>query len=80
MKTNKVELYKWFAWPQTDSNIEIDWPKVHKTIGLDHTNWLLKQPEDQCQIILERNDMYCRLIAEFYNEQTLTHYHLMWAK
>ena len=78
MKTNKVELYKWLDLE--GENIEIDWPKVHKTIGLDHTNWLLKQPKDQCQIILERNDMYCRLVAEFYSEHTLTHYHLMWAK
>ena len=78
MKTNKVELYKWLG--SEGENIEIDWPKVHKTIGLDHTNWLLKQPKDQCQIVLERNDMYCRLVAEFYNEHTLTHYHLMWAK
>ena len=78
MKTSKVELYKWLDLE--GENIEIDWPKVHKTIGLDHTNWLLKQPKDQCQIVLERNDMYCRLVAEFYNEHTLTHYHLMWAK
>ena len=78
MKTSKVELYKWLG--SEGETIEIDWPKVHKTIGLDHTNWLLKQPSDQCQIILERNDMYCRLVAEFYSEQTLTHYHLMWAK
>ena len=78
MKTSKVELYKWLDLE--GENIEIDWPKVHKTIGLDHTNWLLKQPEDQCQIILERNNIYCCLVAEFYNEHTLTHYHLMWAK
>ena len=78
MKTSKVELYKWLG--SEGETIEIDWPKVHKTIGLDHTNWLLKQPSDRCQIILERNDMYCRLVAEFYSEQTLTHYHLMWAK
>ena len=78
MKTNKVELYKWLGGD--GENIEIDWPKVHKTIGLDHTNWLLKQPEDQCQIVLERKDMYCRLIAEFYNDHALVSCHLMWAK
>ena len=78
MKTNKVELYKWLDLE--GENIEIDWPKVHKTIGLDHTNWLLRQPKDQCQIILERKDMYCRLIAEFYNDHALVNYHLMWAK
>lgn len=78
MKTSKVELSKWL--PQEGEYIEIDWPKVHRTIGVDHTNWLLKQPHEQCQLVLERNDMYCRLIAEFYDEQLLTAYHLMWAK
>jgi len=78
MKTNKIELLKWL--PSEGEYIEIDWPKVHKTIGVDHTNWLLKQPIEQCQLVLERNDMYCRLIAEFYDQQTLTYYHLMWAK
>ena len=54
MKTKKVELYKWLD--SEGENIEIDWPKVHKTLGLDHTNWLLTQPEDQCQIVLEKSN------------------------
>jgi hypothetical protein len=78
MKSKKVELYKWL--PSEGENIEIDWPKVHKTIGLDQTKWLLQQPIDHCQIMLERRDMYCRLIAEFYNDRLLVNYHLMWAK
>ncbi len=78
MKTERVELLKWL--PQEGEVIEIDWPKVHKTIGVDHTKWLLKQPHETCQMILERNDMYCRLIAEFYDSRTLVNYHLMWAK
>ena len=78
MKTNRIELLKWL--PEEGEYIAIDWPKVHKTIGLDHTNWLLKQPENQCQLMLERNGTYCRLVAEFYDDKILTHYHLMWAK
>jgi hypothetical protein len=78
MKTSKIELVKWL--PSEGENIEIDWPKVHKTIGVDHTEWLLKQSHSNCQLILERNDMYCRLIAEFYDNKTLVNYHLMWAK
>lgn len=78
MKSNKIELYRWL--PSEGENIEIDWPKVHKTIGLDQTSWLLNQTLDKCQLILERRDMYCRLIAEFYDNRTLTTYHLMWAK
>jgi hypothetical protein len=78
MKSKKVELYKWL--PRESEVIEIDWPKVHKTIGLDQTRWLLQQPTDHCQIMLERRDMYCRLIAEFYSDRSLVNYHLMWAK
>ncbi len=78
MKHNRVELLKWL--PEPSEYIEISWPKVHKTLGLDHTKWLLSQPQDICQLVLERNDLYCRLVAEFYDEQTLTIYHLMWAK
>lgn len=78
MKTNKVELLKWL--PQEGEYIAIDWPKVHKTIGLDQTKWLLSQPDDRCQIVLERRDMFCRLVAEFYTDHALVNYHLMWAK
>jgi hypothetical protein len=78
MKTDSVELLKWL--PSEGEYIAIDWPKVHKTIGIDQTRWLLGQPDDHCQIVLERRDMYCRLVAEFYNEETLVNYHLRWAK
>ena len=78
MKTSKIELLSWF--PKESEYIEIDWPKVHKTIGIDHTEWLLKQPKDKCQLVLERKTADCKLVAEFYDEQTLTTYHLMWAK
>lgn len=78
MKSNRVELLKWL--PSKGENIEIDWPKVHKTIGIEQCRWLLAQPQDQCQIILERRDMYCRLVAEFYTNRSFVDYHLRWAK
>ena len=78
MKTKKVELYKWL--PDQGENIEIDWPKVHKTIGVDHTNWLLTQSKNSCQLVLERNGRYCRLVAEFYDDSVFAEYYLMWAK
>ncbi len=78
MKTSKIELLKWL--PEEGENIEINWPKVHRAIGLDQTNWLLKQDHTDCQVVLERNDMYCRLIAEFYTDRSLATYYLMWAK
>jgi hypothetical protein len=76
MKTNRVELLKWL--PEEGETIEIDWPKVHRRIGLDHTRWLLDQSIDQCQLVLERQDMYCRLIAEFFNDQLAVEYRLRW--
>ena len=78
MRTSKVELLKWL--PEEGENIEINWPKVHRAIGLDQTNWLLKQDHTDCQVVLERNNMYCRLVAEFYTERSLATYYLMWAK
>lgn len=76
MKSKKVELLRWL--PQESEVIEIDWPKVHKTIGLEQTRWLLAQKPSSCQLMLERNDMYCRLIAEFYNADAAVEYHLRW--
>ena len=78
MKSNKIELLGWF--PEEGENIEINWPKVHKTIGLDQTSWLLKLPKEKCQLFLERNSSKCKLIAEFYDNEILLTYHLMWAK
>ena len=77
MKTSKVELLRWL--PEEGENIEINWPKVHRSIGTDQTRWLLDQDHTQCQMVLERRDMYCRLIAEFDDERTFLTYALMWA-
>jgi hypothetical protein len=76
MKNKRVELYKWL--PQEGETIEIDWPKVHKTIGLEQTKWLLDQNYDRCQLILERTDQYCRLVAEFFDETLELEYRLRW--
>lgn len=78
MKTSKIELTSWLPWD--GENIEIDWPKVQRTIGVDQLEWLLKQDNSKCQLVLERNDSVCTLVAEFYEDKLLTYYHLMWAK
>jgi hypothetical protein len=78
MKTKSLELYSW--QPSGGEYIAIDWPKVHKTLGVDQTEWLLKQPHTACQLIIEHRADHCKLIAEFYDAATLTLYHLMWAK
>ena len=78
MKTFDIELSRWI--PEGEEFIEIDSPKVHNTIGLDHTKWLLAQDRTKCQIVVERKQEICRLVVEFYDENTLAQYHLMWAK
>lgn len=78
MKSSRVELYRWL--PDEGENIDIDWPKVHKTLGLEHTRWLLNKPRYDCQLVLDRHDCYCRLVAEFYTESTRLEYALKFAK
>lgn len=78
MKTFKVELARWQT--QASQDIEIDWPKVHRTIGVDQCSWLLAQPAHTCQIMLEQLPSHCALIAEFYDSYSWSTYNLMWAK
>ncbi len=78
MKSNSVELYRWL--PSEGENIDIDWPKVHRRLGLEQTRWLLDKPRHICQLVLERNDMHCKLVAEFYCDRTRTEYTLKFAK
>ena len=78
MKNNRILLAEWL--PTEGENIEIDWPKVQRTIGVDHLEWLLKQHKEQCQLFIDKNQSKIKLVAEFYNDQLLTAYHLMWAK
>lgn len=77
---NVRKRVKLFDWHSYDANIDIDWPKVQQTIGQDHLYWLLKQPKEYCQLIVDKTDENFQLVAEFYNESTLVQYHLMWAK
>ena len=79
MKNNRFELYHWHTRNVKDI-IEIDWPKVHKTVGVDLINWINKQPKEKCQLVVDKLNDDFKLIAEFYDEKTLVSYHLMWAK
>ncbi len=76
MKTTRVVLAEWAS---TDLYLDIDWPQVHKKLGLEQIDWLLNQPKDKCQLVLDKNEVNNKLVAEFYCEQTLTAYYLMWA-
>ena len=79
MKSSRFELYHWRICNGKDI-IEVDWPKVHKTVGVDLINWINKQPKEKCQLVVDKLNDDFKLIAEFYDQQTLVAYHLMWAK
>lgn len=83
MKTNRITLTDWTV--DDEEYIDVNWPKVQKTIGVDHLEWLLKQDSVDCQLVLDKELNFhsgstIKLVAEFYNEKILTCYHLMWAK
>ncbi len=81
MKTQRFELLAWeYTTDESANYLDIDWPKVQKKIGNDQVNWLLKQPKTACQLVLDKSGSSVRLMAEFYDDKTLTAYHLMWAK
>lgn len=75
---SRIKLY---SWHDRDSQfIDINWPKVHKTIGVDQTKWFLSKDLDQCQLVIDKIGDDYTLVAEIYDEKTLVEYHLMWAK
>jgi hypothetical protein len=79
MKSKRIELYHWQTNNGTDM-IDVDWPKVQKAIGIEQVTWLLKQPHEQCHLVVDKVNDDFKLMAEFYDERTLLSYHLMWAK
>jgi hypothetical protein len=79
MKSSRFELYHWHTRNGKDI-IDVDWPKVHKTVGVDLINWINKQPKEKCQLVVDKLNNDFKLMAEFYDQQTLVAYHLMWAK
>jgi hypothetical protein len=78
MKIDKVQLAQWFN--ADEDNIDIDWPKIQKLLGREQVEWLLKQPTEICQLVVEKSEKDLKLIAEFYDKRALVNYHLMWAK
>ena len=76
MKINKRVILA--DWVSHDLYLDIDWPAVHKKLGLEQIEWLLAQDPKDCQLILDKTDINFKLVAEFYNERVLMTYHLMW--
>ena len=77
MKIKRLKLASWYS---NDDNIDIDWPKIQKLLGVEQVEWLLAQPHDTCQLVIDKVCENFDLVAEFYDEKLLTYYHLMWAK
>ena len=77
MKSKKIELLSWTQSPDFNDT-DIDWPKLHKMIGLDRTKWILEQDYSDCQMVLERKQSEMTVVAEFFNERTELEYHLRW--
>lgn len=81
MKTSRIELTSWeYTTDESANYLDIDWPRVQRSVGKEQINWLLKQPKNYCQLVLDKSGSNVKLVAEFYHEQTLVTYHLMWAK
>lgn len=77
MKSNRVKLAEWVS---SDVIIDIDWPKIQKMLGQEHIDWLLTQPRDRCQLVVDNTGDVFALVAEFYNEQAHVDYWLRWAR
>lgn len=75
MKTKRVVLADWVS---TDLYLDIDWPAVQRKLGVEQVDWLLRQSTSKCQLVLDKSDINFKLVAEFYDEQTLLTYLLMW--
>lgn len=86
MKSTKITLSEWTYPKEVEDTIDIDWPRVQREIGEDCLRWLMDQPHDCCQLVLEKSEHHAslqskrRLVAEFYDEKTAVSYHMMWAK
>lgn len=81
MKTHRFKLSEWeYTTDESANYFDIDWPKVQKEVGKEEISWFLKQPKTACQLVLDQSGSTVKLMAEFYDEQTLLTYHLMWAK
>jgi hypothetical protein len=75
MKTSRIVLAEWVSH---DLYIDIDWPAVQKKLGLEQLEWLLSQPADCCQLVLDQCQVNNHLVAEFYSQETLVTYLIMW--
>jgi hypothetical protein len=81
MMTTSFEVAK-FLPGETDTNISIDWPSVHRQAGIDQLEWINQQSPDVCQLMFEkRHSTDCLfLMVEFYCKKKANEYQLLWTK
>jgi len=80
MKNTKVTLYKFDKDSDVFEFLDIDWPKVQRTIGKDQIQWLWELPREQGQLCLEIDTKGNKsLVAEFYDSRIAQKYAMMWS-
>jgi hypothetical protein len=81
MKSKRIVLLEWeYTTDESANYLDIDWPALQKKIGKTQTKWLLSQSKNKCQLILDRLGDNLKLVAEFYDPETLVEYHLKFDK
>lgn len=83
MKTHRFEIAKFLPREDDGSgNIYIDWPCIHRQVGVEHIQWIKNQDPLKCQLVLENrpNDSHTYVMAEIYTDKLATMYGLLWAK
>ena len=81
MTNNCVAVTGWEIY-DPEENINIDWPRLHKTLGQDHIDWLLEKSKDgqlTLHIEIPEDDSgppVQRLTAEFHSEAAKLEYGL----
>lgn len=81
MKSKRIVLLEWeYTTDESANYLDIDWPALQNKIGRTQTKWLLTQSKERCQLVLDRLGDNLKLVAEFYDPETLVEYHLKFDK
>ena len=80
MMTNSVPVTEWWQSPDLVDEIVIDWPQIHRKVGMKRWRWLSEREQlGAITVHLEqRSGKWYRMVAEFHNSKTQTEYILKW--
>jgi hypothetical protein len=62
----KVDRFTVYQWQSMTPELDIDWPRVQRSLGQECLRWLNEQSIQQCQLIVEQKNEQHSLVAEFY--------------